>query len=671
MIYPQHNKIIISFALLLFFIGTLHSQIKDTNDSIKTWYQQGKLLYKKGDYDSAIAAFKKANSEAIKLNDTIRTINSLSRIGLSYLAKENYIESENYFKKALKIELKNNDSVRIAKGYNNVGIAKFYRSQLDSCLFYYNKALVIYRATSNKDLPQFIKNIGLVYQKKGDYKEASNLLFEAAKMFENLNNEGEVAAIYSILGSIYNEWGYDSLSLQYHKSSLEIRKKFDNQLAIAQSLNNLANITRRVHGADSSLIMYRKALIITKNVNNKKLESAILNNIGEIYLDRGNFDKSKEFFLNSLELKRNLGDQLSIAYTMLNLAKIHLQEKQFQKAEKLILEGLSISKSVNSPSLTLQYYGIYSQFLTLNERFQKATQYYTLYQNLKDSLLNEFKLKALSEAQVKYQTFNLEKEIAFLKPLEKEIELLNLRSESQKDKIKFQRFINWSMGIGILLMLIFVLLIWRIGHQRKKMNNLLELKNEEITHRVKNNLEILTSIFSSQSRMISDKKTKSILIQNQHRIKAINHLYYRLSNEPNDDVSAKIYFESLIDELLFSLNFSKEYCALHIDEIKLNTDTMLHIGLLINELITNALKHGLKDKENPLLEVSLHNNDSLIKLRVKDNGPGLNENMNIDQIKSYGMKLINKLVTRQLEGELIYNYEKGAIFTVKIPQDES
>jgi len=87
----------------------------------------------------------------------------------------------------------------------------------------------------------------------------------------------------------------------------------------------------------------------------------------------------------------------------------------------------------------------------------------------------------------------------------------------------------------------------------------------------------------------------------------------------------------------------------------------------MNELITNAVKHGLKDSKKPLLEVVLKNNNSYTKLIVKDNGLGLVNTIDMEQTKSYGMTLINKLVKRQLEGTLLYSYEKGAIFTIKIP----
>ena len=219
-----------------------------------------------------------------------------------------------------------------------------------------------------------------------------------------------------------------------------------------------------------------------------------------------------------------------------------------------------------------------------------------------------------------------------------------------------------------MLAILFVLiLLWRLGKQRKQINELLELKNEEITHRIKNNLEILTGIFNNQLRVTNNESVKEILTQNKHRLKVINHLHNRLSSEPNKDISAKIYFEGLIDDLLFSFNFSKSKCDSSIDELQISTDTMLHVGLLMNELITNAIKHGLKEKKEPKLEISLKNYDSYLELKVKDNGHGLPKNIDLASIESYGMILIDKIVNRQLDGELIYSYKNGALFTIKIP----
>jgi len=655
-----------TLLLLLIFVTFFLSQKVVSQEKMIDWYKEGKTLYKKQNYNAAIEAFKKANQLAKKSNDTLYIMNSISRIGLCYLAIEKYEFSELFFKKSLRLEMLNGDSIRIAKGYNNVGITKYYLSELDSCLFYYRKALEIYRAKKSRVLPQFIKNIGLVYRKKSNYEEASNYLFESAKIFETQNNQKESASIYSTLGNMYNELGYDSLSIHYHKLGLNIRKNFNNKLAYAQSLNNLANVIKRSVSKDSALSMYKSSLLITKDYNSKRLESALLNNIGEIYLDWGEIEKSKFYLNQSLDLKKNLGDKYGISHTLQNLSRVAFEEKEIVKSEKFILEGLSIAEEIGAGEIILKYYGLYSQLLTEDKRFEKATNYYGRYLKLKDSLLNYYKLKAFSEAEVKYRTDNLEKQVAFLKPLEKEIQLLNVKSENQESKIKLQRGVTLAISIGAFLLLILFLLIWRIGKQRKKINNLLEIKNEEITHRVKNNLEILTGIFIGQSRTAKNHEVKSILLQNQHRIKTISHLHNTLSREPESDVSIKIYFEGLIDDLLFSFNFPKKNCLLYFDDITLKADTILHLGLLINELITNAIKHGLKDITNPRLELTLKKIKSSIELQVKDNGLGI-DSLNIKEKESYGMSLINKLVKHQLKGSITYRYDKGAIFNIQIP----
>ncbi|WP_046755445.1 tetratricopeptide repeat-containing sensor histidine kinase [Kordia jejudonensis] len=655
--------IVISFHITNVFYAQKNGLAKQQID----YYQKGKEFHKEKKYDSAISYFEKYKSEALLNNDTIKAANAFYRIGLCYLTKENYKKAEDYFKETLSLEVQMKDSLRIAKGYNNVGIAKYYLSQLDSCLFYYDKALSIYRITSKKKLPQFLKNIGLVHKKKGDYLNASNYLFEAAQLLENEHKKAESASTYNIIGMMFNESGYDSLSLNYHSLSLKIRKELQDTLAIAKSLNNIANVAKRVYGLDSSLTTYNRAFKLIERFENDRIKSKILNNIGEVHLELKDYKKSKSYFKKSLVLKEELGDQYGIAYSLLNITKILLHEKKIREAEKLINRGLKISEEINSLTLLVQYHGIYSQLLTTNKEFEKATKYYKSYLQLKDSLLNELKIKSLSNAEVKYRTADLEKQVAFLEPLEGEIKILSLENENQKDKIKFQTTINWFLFFIVLAILFVLILLWRLGKQRKQINELLELKNEEITHRIKNNLEILTGIFNNQLRVTNNESVKEILTQNKHRLKVINHLHNRLSSEPNKDISAKIYFEGLIDDLLFSFNFSKSKCDSSIDELQISTDTILHVGLLMNELITNAIKHGLKETKEPKLEISLKNYDSYLELKVKDNGHGLPENIDLVSIESYGMILIDKIVNRQLDGELIYAYKNGALFTINIP----
>jgi len=657
---------LLSLSILFISVTTIAQNLNNTK-TYEDSYNKGKILYKERKYDEAIEAFKISKTLASKSGDTISTTNALSRIGLCYLGKEDYKISEKYFKRSLELEIICGDSARIAKGFNNIGITKYYLSELDSCLFYYKKALSIYQNTSNKKLPKFLKNIGLVYKKKGDYINSSKYLFQAAKMFENKKNNEEAAAIYSIIGNMYNESGYDSLSLHYHNLGLKLRKDLNDNLAIAQSMNNIANIIRKVYGIDTALVIYNKALTLTKRVKNKRLESIILNNIGEIYLELSNSKTSREFFLSSLKIKKSLSDQHGIAHTTFNLAKLDEMLGNYEDLERHLSIGISISKNIKAPNLLVKYYGLYSKYLTSKKEYKNATQYFKLYLNLKDSLLNELKVKSISEAEIKYQTSQLEKQVAFLKPLENEIEILNLKTENQENKLKFQNIVNWTLGISIFLMLIIILLILRISNQRKRMNVLLELKNEEVTHRVKNNLEILTMIFKGQSRMIKDEKIKSILDQNQHRIKAINHLHRSLSKTPEIGVSSKIYFDGMIDDLLFSLNFPKINCSLTIENLRLDADMMLHIGLLMNELVTNAIKHGLRNVQNPRLDVSLIKKNQFIELKIRDNGQGIDKSIDLNNVDSYGMTLVKKLTNRQLDGNLNYSYQNGAIFTIKIP----
>lgn len=665
---PRLRGCVAFLCLFLALTGTrCHAQQEKEISNSTDWYARGKTLYNEKKYKESISAFEQAELAAARSQDTVRLMNALSWLGLSHIAIEDYLTSKKYYQEALQRELQYGDSTRIAKAFNNLGISQYYLSELDSCLINYHQALDIYRLIGNQALPQFIKNIGLVYQKQGQYENAAQYLFESALMFEQKDDKAEAASVYNIIGNMYNESGYDSLSVHYHSLGLRLRRSLNDKMAIAQSLNNLANAGRKIFGVDSALYLYREALAITDEFDRKRLRSALLNNIGEIYLNRGNLKESRTFFDQSLELKKYLNDQYGIAHTIHNLARISLLEENMDEAEVYILEGLPKTEKIGASKLLLKYYGLYAYFLTSEKRFEEATRYYPKYVSLKDSLLNDMKLQAFSEAEVKYRTAKLKEEVAFLRPMEQEIEVLTLQMENQQVQLNFQRAINWGTGIGAAMMLVLVILARRDSLQRKRFNELLALKNTEIEHRVKNNLGILMAIFSGQSRMTSDDKLKTILRQNEYRIKTIRHLHNLLSKESIGEVSSRIYFEGLIDDLLFSLDLPKKHCIISIGNISLDADKMLHVGLLLNELITNAVKHGLSQVSNPCLEVSLQDEGNSIQLRVKDNGPGMKNSLEQNPKTSYGMSLINKLVNRQLEGSLDYHDDHGAVFSIKIP----
>lgn len=182
-----------------------------------------------------------------------------------------------------------------------------------------------------------------------------------------------------------------------------------------------------------------------------------------------------------------------------------------------------------------------------------------------------------------------------------------------------------------------------------------EILLKEIHHRVKNNLQIISSLLSLQSEKIKDTSTLRALRDSQARVRSMALIHQKLYQSKN---LAKIefgeYVQSLSRDLFRSYQRTLGDIQLKIqaDEVLLDLDYAVPCGLILNELMTNALKYAFPNGRNGTLQVELRaGDDHTISLRVTDDGVGLPEDLDIANIKSLGLQLINGL-TKQMNGRL-------------------
>lgn len=182
-----------------------------------------------------------------------------------------------------------------------------------------------------------------------------------------------------------------------------------------------------------------------------------------------------------------------------------------------------------------------------------------------------------------------------------------------------------------------------------------EVLLKEIHHRVKNNLQVITSLLSLQSNFIEDEKTKGLFRYSQYRINSMAMIHEMLYKSQNlSKINFDSYATKLIEELIMSMkgkDHNIEFKS-NIPEINLNIDTAIPLGLLINEIITNSLKYGIRKDLRPELHLNIKRakQNNYIML-IGDNGSGFDENINFIKTNSLGLTLIHKLTT-QLQGSI-------------------
>lgn len=196
---------------------------------------------------------------------------------------------------------------------------------------------------------------------------------------------------------------------------------------------------------------------------------------------------------------------------------------------------------------------------------------------------------------------------------------------------------------------------------------------KEVHHRVKNNLQTVSSLLSLQSRAIDDSKISNIIKSSQNRVVSMAMVHEMLYKR--DDYLSKIelepYVRELCDYLVRSVKGSNRDVKVNLDigDYKLSIDTVIPLGLIINETITNALKYGITEGHDGEIHVSVEKMDeSRYKMYLGDNGVGYSEEINPKTSNSLGLKLIYNLA-RQLRGSITRDYaKKGTHYTIEFEE---
>jgi two-component sensor histidine kinase len=312
------------------------------------------------------------------------------------------------------------------------------------------------------------------------------------------------------------------------------------------------------------------------------------------------------------------------------------------------LETVRLQEEDGDLTNLTENYGHVSTIYEKLGNYQEALAYQKKARTMRDSTAKKESDIAMSEMLTRYETGKKEDTIA-----------------SQEKQLSQQRLVQWLiLGIAVLLSG-FLFFGWRSYKARTKANRLLGAKNaenelllKEIHHRVKNNLEVVSSLLALQSEQIDDPNTKDAMQEGQNRVQSIGIVHQKLYQGTNlGAIEMKDYFINLGENLIGSFGAEKRVtieCAM--DNLDVDIDTAVPLGLIVNELLTNTLKYAFPEGQQGKVEITLHKNaDGVLQLQVSDNGVGKS-----GQTKGtgFGGQLIS-LLTQQLNGTMQEEVKNG------------
>ncbi|MEL6924973.1 MAG: sensor histidine kinase, partial [Bacteroidota bacterium] len=306
----------------------------------------------------------------------------------------------------------------------------------------------------------------------------------------------------------------------------------------------------------------------------------------------------------------------------------------FEEVDELLSDGQDLRmQSTLAENLATLY--------MREDNYRLAFNYQREFSNLKDSMLDEKIATAVAELNTQYET---EKK-------ESQLRQVTLENDLAQTKLSNRNIIIGALvgGLLILGLLFFQLLRQRnqISQQKEVIESALSEKEvllREIHHRVKNNLQVVSSLLSLQSNYIEDETALEALREGRDRVKSMALIHQNLYQEGNlTGIQVEEYFDKLIRSLFNSYNIDPDRIQLETEIATLNLDveTVIPLGLIVNELVSNALKHAFPDEREGLIKIRLLEEQGELLLEVKDNGIGLSGELPTEEINSFGYRLVN------------------------------
>lgn len=533
----------------------------------------------------------------------------------------------------------------------------FLFQKQDTALRLSNEAVKIAEAGGN-DTAKATAYLGLsaVYLIKDDNPNTLAYALKALRIAEKMPLPPDLmASIYRKLGYVYRNQDQDKSSIDAFKLSIDWSIKSKNLHDISATSSNLGQIYTKIKQYDSALHFHNEALRIAKQGDFKDIVVRSYLNILNVYDAQKNYTRAISIFYE-MEPWLNHPDITPIvkglAFTRIAELDIRNANGNHFLAERYLDSMKQLLTHTNPGTENKVDYYLGRALIEFSNNNSKAAlealEQYDFFKNLRD---DEILKGHAQDLAVKYETGKKEQQIA------------SLAEESRLRKLLLYVFI-----VASLIFLAFLIYTWLQNRKIKKQEAKLSYLMKELHHRVKNNLQIVSSLLSLQSNRVEDEAAQKALQEGQYRIEAMSLIHRKLYQ--TDDVSGvniKAFMVELSESLMHAYGYNHDsfYMQVETSVERLDADTAIPLGLILNEVITNAFKYAYQDAHNPSMHIELTLSNQTLQLKIKDNGPGIGD----DQWKksfSFGKQLMQSLI-KQLKGTMQVSGSHGTTFCFTIP----
>ena len=522
----------------------------------------------------------------------------------------------------------------------------------DSVVYHSEKALDHYKKGSDKKkIADTYRTLSIDYLNVRKLEKAQEVLFKSIALYEDLEDKAGLGSAYRSLGVLHQVMEDFEKSIAYTLKAIPLLVASENYPAVAIAQFNLiigygklGEFEKAYEATD-----YCLEVVKTKAPEEKFVPVRALSYRGEVYVKAKAYDKALKDYLDAWELcKSHVGAERCATYRT-EIGQVFLLQNEYDKALDHLSAGVAAYEDKGQSSIIQPYLDLSETYTELGD-FKNAMLYKDKATTNAKQILEDKIANLETEAVIKYETGKKDEALA------SQGSLLLQKSKTQ----------NLIIVVAVLLGLLSLSLLY-FFNKNKKATKIIRAKNaenelllKEIHHRVKNNLEMVKSLISLQSAQMEDSASKDAMIASQNRVQSMGIIHQKLYQGENlGSIEMKDYFLNLSEGILDTFNAEakvKIECAM--ENLDLDVDTAVPIGLIVNELLTNALKYAFPEDKAGAISISLEKtHENNLKLKVSDNGIGKIQGL-APKGTGFGSQLVS-LLTQQLNGKMTEHSESG------------
>lgn len=579
-------------------------------------------------------------------------LDSLIDASIILIQSENFDSAKLLLDQTEEISIQFADSVSLSNTYNNQGLLYYYLGDYKLSIDLYKQALDInkQRLDSMRIIIN-LKNLGISNSRVGKYQTALLYYLEALDIADKKNDLSQEASINNSIGNTLNDLERFERSYEYFKAAEQIWSELGDSLRLTYALGNLGTSLLGQRRTEEAIESHLKALELKKVVANEGSIAITLNNLGESYMQLNDLEIAYDYLTSALEIREKIGETKQVAITCNNLGSIEIDQGNPIRANEWLSRAENIARIESLPDILIENLRLQKKLYSKQGDYKKAFETALEFDVMKDSAFND--------QVVKVQELELEQEESLKEAYKSQLELSESKREIQQARSDIQLLI-------IMVTILAVVIISYFAYSLRKKNRHIENLIRELHHRVKNHLGMISGLFGAQTGL--SMADSAVLDEAKMRVEAVQGIHRRLFLDEYEFVNMQEYLEELVDNnaLVFGL-FNRIDKQMVIREQVMEIDKAISVGLIANEVLTNAFKYGLQETKKPVLRIVLERAVKGYKMIIFNNASTDKSSGGGKAVGGgFGGELISRLA-QNLKGRIQIIKEGGFQFELTFP----